>query len=326
MKSFRLKFNSYQKSIELRLKQLQTNRSPRSMHEPINYILSGGGKRIRPVLTLLAAEAVGGNFKSTIYAAVAIEILHNFTLVHDDIMDNATSRRGRKTIHTKWDSNVAILSGDAMIAFAYNELLRTKSKNISEAISILTNGLFEVCEGQAYDKEFETQKNVSIKEYLKMIDKKTAKMFSVAMEIGAVVGGGTQKEISALKSFGMLLGRAFQIQDDLLDVIADEKEFGKKIGGDIKEGKRTFLFLHALAKSNPNQKLLLQKVMLKKCKSTKEVENICKLYKTLGVIEIAKKAIKSNIFEAQKKLESLKNNESKKMFFWFANKIGERNN
>ena len=310
-------------NIEQKLAQFQLQNSPISMREPIKYILIGNGKRLRPVLTLISTEAVGGKISDSISAAVAIEILHNFTLVHDDIMDNAPTRRGKITIHKKWDSNVAILAGDAMIALAYNELGKLNPKYFKNVIQLFTNGLFKVCEGQSLDKEFET-KNVSIKEYFKMIDKKTSKLFSVAIEVGAVLGGGSKNEILALKKFGLYLGNAFQIQDDLLDVIADEKEFGKKIGGDIKEGKRTLLLIMAQQKSGGKDKILIDKVLNRKCKSEKEISEVISIYKKLNIIEDAKKNIIKNILQAKKELSKLKQNSAVKFLYWTLEQVSQR--
>ena len=200
MKPFIVQYQRYKDIVDRQLRLSIKKNEPRSLYQPVQYVLSGGGKRIRPLLVLLACEAVGGSTRQAQHAAVAIEILHNFTLVHDDIMDNAPSRRGRPTVHTKWDTSIAILVGDELVALAYRELLKTQSPYIARVADIFTEGVVEVCEGQAYDKEFEARKHVSLEEYLLMIGKKTGKMVSVASEIGAVIGGGSAAEIRALKS------------------------------------------------------------------------------------------------------------------------------
>ena len=325
MKSFISQYQRYKEIVDRQLQLCITKNEPRSLYQPVKYVLSGGGKRIRPLLVLLACEAVGGSSRQAQHAAVALEILHNFTLVHDDIMDNASSRRGRATVHTKWDTNIAILVGDELVALAYRELLKTRSPYIAHVVDVFTEGVVEVCEGQAYDKEFETRKHVTLDEYLLMIGKKTGKMVSVASEMGAVIGGGSASEIRALKSYGTSVGRAFQIQDDLLDVMADEKKFGKAIGGDIVEGKKTFLLIEAYARSRGEDKKLLLSVIAGGGTSRKNIPLVREIYERCGVIDLAKRSIAKNIVKANAQLSRLRKSRARDMLFWFSQMLLNRN-
>jgi geranylgeranyl diphosphate synthase, type II len=294
---------------------------PKSLYEPANYILEAGGKRIRPVLVLCACEAVGGKKEEAIHAAAGLEILHNFTLVHDDIMDNAAARRGRPTVHTKWDANVAILAGDVLLGLTYRALLMAKTDSVHELSSIFTEGVIEVCEGQAYDKEFETRKRVSLDEYLLMIRKKTGTMVSVAMEVGAILGNASPSERAALKSYGELVGEAFQVQDDLLDVVADEKKFGKTIGGDIVEGKKTFLLITALQRAKGEEKRLLQKIVNEGGVSKSKVNRVRQIFLSTGAVESAEIQIANDIAKAKEHLKVLNDSESTHMLSWFADML-----
>ena len=298
--------------------------APRSLYEPLKYVLAGGGKRIRPVLLMLSCEAVGGNARKALHAGAAIEILHNFTLVHDDIMDNASSRRGRKTVHTKWDTNVAILVGDELLALAYRELLLTKSDNIQSIAKIFTDGVVEVCEGQAYDKEFETRSGVTVNDYLLMIEKKTAKMVSAAAEIGALIGNGSPQGIRALRQYGHHVGLAFQIQDDLLDIMANEEEFGKKIGGDLVEGKKTFLLLEAMGTARGNNKALLKELVANKGCSADRIPEYRTIYVETGAAASARRRIEREINRSKQELHRLPSTRAQAVLEWFADMLLHR--
>lgn len=318
------RYQEYGRMVEEHLSNFMKVTLPKSLYEPAKYILAAGGKRIRPVLVLCACEAVGGKKAQAVDAAIGLEILHNFTLVHDDIMDNAASRRGRATVHTKWDSNVAILAGDVLLGLAYRALLQSRTPCIQELSRIFTEGVIEVCEGQAYDKEFETRKKVSLKEYMLMIGKKTGTMVAVAMEVGAILGDGTAAKRTALKSYGALVGEAFQIQDDLLDVVADEKEFGKTIGGDIVEGKKTFLLIHSLARAKGEDKRLLEKIVSDGGVSKNKVSRVREVYVSTGAVESARAQIGENIARAKEQLSVLNGSESAHMLSWFADMLLNR--
>lgn len=324
MNSFDKKYRKYRTIIDEKLKQSIRKNEPVSLYDPMKYVLSAPGKRIRPLLILLSCEAVGGTMNQALNAAVAIEVLHNFTLVHDDIMDNAPSRRGRATVHVKWDESTAILVGDELVALAYRELLRTKSRAIAQVADVFTEGVVEVCEGQSFDKEFESLNDVSLDDYLLMISKKTGKLFSVSSEIGALIGGGTERETNALRTYGKSIGRAFQIQDDLLDIVADEKEFGKKIGGDILEGKKTFLLIQAYERASGGDKKLLRTVFNKTGITSKHIPLIKEIYERLGVIETAKQWIERDIRQANLQLQKLRDTPARSMLYWFSEMVLNR--
>jgi len=328
MKNFSEKYDAYKKKIDDRINSLVVLNEPKSLYDPVNYILSGGGKRIRPAMLLFACEAVGGNIENAIDAGAAIEVLHNFTLVHDDIMDNADTRRGNETVHKKWNTNTAILAGDNLIAIAYKSLLKTKSNRLDQIIKEFTEGVIEVCEGQSYDKDFELMDNVTIDNYLMMIQKKTAKLIEVSAVIGAIIGGGTNEQIESMRNFSINAGLAFQIQDDMLDIIADEKEFGKKIGGDLIEGKKTYLLLKALETvKDINEKAVLGNIVKNsgiKENQEEEIKRIQKIYYDNGVIDSAKKAVENYTEKAENFLNKF-SQEHKDLLTGFSRMLLERN-
>ena len=325
-----MKINDYVSLYETERKKINTilsgalkHRNPSSLYEPGSYILNSGGKRIRPLLVLLSAKAVGGKFSAAYNAAAAVEMLHNFTLVHDDIMDNADKRRGRLTLHKKYDNSTAILVGDSLLSIAYEYLLKDCNGNSKQVISAFTNGLIEVCEGQSLDTDFEDRKNVSLAEYLLMIKKKTAAMAEMCCKIGALLGGGTKEQVKALGNFGLNIGIAFQIQDDLLDISADEKKFGKTIGGDLVEGKKTFLFLEALEKSTGEDRRKLLKVIERKGIRRNQINSYKMIYENLGVLDDARNEIKSYTRKAMKSISVL-NEKNKQIFKWLADSLIHR--
>jgi len=234
--------------IELINKALKENtfiKEPTNLYEPIDYTLSLGGKRIRPALLLLANDLFGGDIKNAINPALAIEVFHNFTLVHDDIMDDAPLRRGNPTVYKKWDQNIAILSGDVMFIKAIQQLCKCDTTHLPTVLDIFNQTAVEVCEGQQYDMNFETQANVTIDDYLKMIELKTAVLLGGSLKIGAVLASTTEDNANYIYEFGRNLGIAFQLMDDILDLYGDPKKFGKRIGGDIISNKKTYLLLKA---------------------------------------------------------------------------------
>ncbi len=317
------RYEYYKNIVERYLKKSIPVHQPRSLYRPCHYVLGGGGKRLRPLLVLLSCEAVGGKALDALPAGAAIEILHNFTLVHDDIMDNAPSRRGRPTVHTKWDESIAILTGDVLLAVAYRELLTTNSPNIQRIVKVFTEGVITVCEGQALDKEFETRNRVHVNEYIAMIEKKTGKLFSVSTEIGALIGCTLSSHIEALRKYGALLGRAFQLQDDLLDIIGDEKSFGKAIGGDLQEGKRTFLLLEAMRRAKGKQKKALERVFVRKV-TRSQVSEFRVIYEETGAIDAAKNRIRDDIHAATDQLSVLPDSLAKQTLYWLADKLLNR--
>lgn len=228
-------------------------KEPLNLYEPIKYILDLGGKRIRPLLVLLAADLFGGNSKKALPAALAVEVFHNFTLIHDDIMDSALLRRGKPTVHHKWNENIGILSGDAMLIQAYSFIEEYPDAIYRKIMKVFNKTAIEVCEGQQYDMDFETISDVSIEQYLEMIQLKTSVLLASAFEIGAIIGNSSDVDRNLMYQFGLNLGLAFQIQDDYLDTFGDEKSFGKRIGGDILENKKTYLYLSALNSANSDE-------------------------------------------------------------------------
>ncbi|MEI6639211.1 MAG: polyprenyl synthetase family protein, partial [Chlorobium sp.] len=240
------KYALYHKKINDALGRCFDRETPATLYAPARYILEGKGKRIRPFLTLLASEAVCGSSEETLNVALAVEILHNFTLIHDDIMDQAELRHGRLTVHKRWNINAAILAGDMMIAYAYDLALQAKSNRHAELVHILNHANITICEGQALDMELEEKKDATIADYLDMIAKKTGRLISAALEAGGVAGDATKEQLQSLVLFGEKIGRAFQIQDDYLDIMAVDGKSGKMAGGDIVNGKRTWLLLRSI--------------------------------------------------------------------------------
>jgi len=320
--------NIYEKernNINARLEKVFGKREPRSLYEPSSYIISGAGKRLRPLLVLLTAKSVGGKFDVAYNAAVAVELLHNFTLVHDDIMDNADKRRGRLTLHKKYNESTAILVGDSLLSVAYEYLLKDCDTNSKDILYAFTKGLVEVCEGQGLDTEFEHRKNVSLDEYLLMIKMKTASMIKMCCKIGSTLGGGTKEEIKGITNYGLNLGIAFQIQDDLLDITADEEKFGKRIGGDLLEGKKTYLFIKALEKAKGEDRKTLLKVINNKGIRINQINKYKTLYEKINVINDAKDSINYYTKRALKSLYVIKNENDRNTLIWLADILLKRN-
>lgn len=240
------------------LAQIKLPEEPQILYSPIIYSMSGGGKRIRPTLLLLACEAYGGNVQDALPAAAAVEMFHNFTLLHDDIMDNAEVRRGKPSVYAKWGENVAILSGDAMMIYSYYLLQRVPESKLSRIMEIFTPMALQVCEGQQYDMDFENCAKVSVVEYMRMIELKTSVLLAGSAMIGAVLGDASVEECRKIYRYALELGLAFQLQDDLLDSYGTEEELGKKIGGDILEGKKTYLMLQAMSRATEDDRNILR--------------------------------------------------------------------
>lgn len=297
------------KIVDARIKKILKGRKPESLYGPAEYILDSSGKRLRPLLVLLSAKASGGSFKDAYNAAAAVELLHIFTLVHDDIMDNADKRRNKVTVHKKYDVNTAILVGDILLGVAYENLPKDGKGDFVKISTAFTKGLNEVCEGQSLDKDFETLKNVSINDYIKMVEKKTAAMLAMCATIGSYIGGADEKTTKALYNYGKNLGVAFQIQDDLLDIIGNSNEFGKNTGGDLVEGKKTYLFITALESSKGKDKKALLSLIKNKGIKPEEIEFYKQIYIRLGVIEKAKEQIRKYTKSAVNNLKILKSRE-----------------
>jgi geranylgeranyl diphosphate synthase type II len=314
----------YKIAVEKRLHAYVDGNDPVSVYEPIRYIISAGGKRLRAILLLLASEAVGGKPANALNAACAIELLHTFTLVHDDIMDKSDLRRGLPTIHKKWNVDTAILSGDQIAACANEILLKTNTPKPADVFRVFTDAFVEVCEGQGYDKEFELRNDLDIDDYLMMIGKKTARMISASTEIGAIIGGGTAGQIKALRHYGEYLGFAFQLQDDILDVEGDERTLGKVIGRDIIEGKRTFLLLAALDRVKGADRQLMESVMEHRCAGNDTIDRVRDIYKREGVLTDARKEMERYTNKAQKALRVVPVNRAVSTLSWLSGNLLQR--
>jgi geranylgeranyl diphosphate synthase type II len=267
-------------------------REPFSLYDPINYTLKSGGKRIRPVLTLLACNLFSEDVENAIKPAIGLEIFHNFTLLHDDIMDHADIRRGNPTVHKKWNENTAILSGDAMFIKAYDYYLDCESPNFREILKVFNLTALEVCEGQQYDMEFEDRDNVTEQEYLRMIELKTSVLLAAALKVGALLGGANTKDADLLYEFGRNIGLAFQLQDDYLDVYGDTEVFGKQIGGDIVSNKKTFMLIKAQELAEGDNEIQLKKLLISNDIDREEkVTAVTTIYNSLKIKEIVQKRI-----------------------------------
>jgi len=264
-----------------------------SLYEPMRHLLDGGGKRIRPILLVLACQAVGGNTESCLSAAVAVELLHTFTLVHDDIMDHDNVRRGEPTVHIKWDEATAILAGDALVTLAYKTMLKTNHPELRSVLDLFSEALLVLCEGQALDKDFEVRDSVSIHAYNDMIVKKTAKLMEVSCEIGVILGDGREEERQALRCFAGLLGQAFQIQDDLLDIISDQHILGKPLGSDLMEGKKTYLTIDFSHRADPVAKRRFKQLWGGGVLSQAEIKEIKGLFETAGTLQATQSAVET---------------------------------
>lgn len=244
----------YQEIFRNYLNQQEFSKKPKGLYEPVSYIMQLGGKRLRPVFTLLGCELYGGKAEEALSAAMAVEVFHNFTLVHDDIMDDAPLRRNQATVHEKWDVNTGILSGDVMLIQSYKYLEKYPPDILMSLLRVFNDTAIKVCEGQQYDVEFETRNDVSLQEYLHMIGCKTSVLIAAALQMGAIVAGANEDQQQALYNFGKNLGIAFQLQDDYLDAFGNPETFGKQVGGDIIENKKTYMYLLALKQSNLEQR------------------------------------------------------------------------
>lgn len=327
--NFSLKYKEYKTASEATLEAALKQAEPANLLEQMRYVLSNGGKRVRPVLTMLACGAVGGNPFYAAMGGVVIEVLHNFTLVHDDIMDEAPLRRGLPTIHTKWNCSTAILSGDAMMAFAYKLLLKHYALNprFIECADLVTRAILEVCEGQVSDMEFQDRAEVSMPEYITMIEKKTARMLELCVTLGTVLGNGSARELAALKTFARSIGIAFQILDDVLDATATAPEFGKTLGGDIIEGKKTFLVVHALENRHAlsaSDNALLEEFIDNKGLPRERVSEMVHFFERNHALEAARDAVELYTKRAHQALENLPAGEHRTMLHQFSTMLLQR--
>lgn len=267
-------------------------KEPKELYAPISYIMQLGGKRLRPVMVLYAHNLFNDSIDEALPVAMAIEVFHNFTLVHDDIMDNAPIRRNQPTVHEQWDNNVAILSGDAMQIVAYKYLCGVNTSILKPLIDIFNTTALEVCEGQQYDMNFASRNDVTLPEYIRMIELKTSVLVAASLKMGALCGGSTEKDAQNMYEFGRNLGMAFQIQDDYLDVYADQDVFGKTVGGDIAENKKTYLLIKAMELAQGEDKNILDRAIRNQIADLEiKIEMVRGVYDNLGIASIAQKAI-----------------------------------
>jgi geranylgeranyl diphosphate synthase type II len=303
----------YQDIVLNHFQSLVLKKEPSNLYEPIRYILSLGGKRLRPVLTLMASEVFDTDCKKALAAATAVEVFHNFSLIHDDIMDDAPLRRGNETVHEKWDINTGILSGDAMLILAYQYFEEYEPSIFRELAKLFSKTALEVCEGQQYDVDFETRDDVTIPEYLKMIEYKTAVLVGAAMKMGAIVAQTSEENTNLIYDFGLNLGLAFQLQDDYLDAFGDPKTFGKQVGGDIIENKKTYLYLKAVEfASEESRKQLTHLFSIQPDDNTSKIDSVKEIFDSTGASEATKKAIKEYTLKAFEILQKLDVNDDKK--------------
>lgn len=315
--------------INKEIAKLNWNKEPRGLYEPIEYTLASGGKRLRPHLAIIAAEAVinGGLINSiddVLPAALALEVFHNFTLVHDDVMDRAEVRRGQETVHRKWNNNTAILSGDQMLIEAYKLLAQVPAPKLPQVLKWFNEMATGVCEGQQYDMEFEHMSQVSIEDYLKMIELKTSVLLAYAMRIGGYIAGASPAQQEALYQYGLNIGIAFQIQDDILDVYGDPKTFGKAIGGDICCNKKTILLLTALDTSDAESKAELLQWLMSTEQKEEKIAAVTDLYNRLGVREACEVVLEEYTSKALAQLDLLPANSATETLRELAEQLATR--
>ena len=280
------------------------NRQPVSLYEPIKYVLSMGGKRIRPVLMLLSYDLYKDNPADILVQAVGLETFHNFTLLHDDLMDRADLRRGHATVHKRWNDNTAILSGDSMLVLAYQKMLRCDQRHLAPVMELFTETALQINEGQKYDMDFETRNDVTVEEYVEMIRLKTIVLLGCALKMGAILADAPAADADLLYRFGEQIGLAFQLQDDLLDVYGDEKVFGKAIGGDITVNKKTYLLINALNQATPEQHAeLMRWVGAENFDRQEKIAAVTRIYNEIGVRELCEEKIRHHFEQGMALLE-----------------------
>lgn len=295
------------------LDHLSYDRKPESLYEPIKYVLSMGGKRIRPTLMLLAYNLYKENPEDILMNACALETYHNYTLLHDDLMDNADMRRGHLTVHKKWNDNTAILSGDSMLVLAFQRMMQCDTKHLKDILDLFTVTALEIGEGQQYDMEFETRNDVKEDEYIEMIRLKTSVLLACALKIGAILADASAEDADNLYKFGEQIGLAFQLQDDYLDVYGDSKVFGKEIGGDITSNKKTYMLINAFNKANDAQrKELTRWVSARDFDRNEKVDAVTRLYNEIGIDQLAQDKIAYYFAQSKKYLDAVNVPEEKK--------------
>jgi geranylgeranyl diphosphate synthase type II len=312
--------------IEKRLVEIKLPAEPALLYDPVHYVLGLDAKRIRPCLTLIACNLFKDNIEESIYPALAIELFHNFTLLHDDIMDRSDLRRGQATVHKKWNNNIAILSGDAMLIIAFDYLSQSPESFLSDIMAVFNKTALQVCEGQQYDMDFESAMEVTVEDYLKMIELKTSVLIAASLKIGAICGNAGKGNSDLLYQFGRNLGIAFQLQDDLLDVYADTRVFGKSIGGDIAANKKTFLLINALTLAEGEMLTNLTDWLSREDYDRQEkIKAVTAIYNKLHIKELTQIKIKELFREAMLSLDKVSvSKERKKVLETFAQQLMNR--
>ena len=308
-----IKADEILKLVNKYLDNLSYDRKPSSLYEPIRYVLSMGGKRIRPVLMLLSYNMFRENPEEILMPACALETYHNYTLLHDDLMDNADLRRGHETVHRKWDANTAILSGDSMLVLAYQRMAQCDKQKMPEVLSLFTETALEIGEGQQYDMDFEHRNDVTEDEYIEMIRLKTSVLLACAMKIGAILAGASKEDADNLYRFGEQIGLAFQLQDDYLDVYGDTRVFGKAIGGDITSNKKTYMLINALLRANDTHRAELEKwISATEFDREEKIAAVTRLYNEIGIDKLAQEKINFYFGQSRKYLAAVSVAEDRK--------------
>ena len=302
-----------QEKVNAYIASLPYERKPKSLYDPIEYVLAAGGKRIRPSFVLMAYNLFHDDVDRILPVATALETYHNYTLLHDDLMDKADMRRGRPTVHKKWDDNTAILSGDTMLVLAYEHLAKCDTKYLKPALDLFTETALEVSEGQQFDMEFETRNDVAEEEYIEMIRLKTSVLLACALKMGAVVAGASDADANALYAFGEKVGLAFQLQDDLLDVYGDPKVFGKAIGGDITSNKKTFMLINAFNRADAGTRAELERwATATEFDPAEKIAAVTEIYNRLGIDKLAEQRIKEYFEQSRQHLDELSVSDDRK--------------
>lgn len=302
-----------QEKVNAYIASLPYERKPKSLYDPIEYVLAAGGKRIRPSFVLMAYNLFHDDVDRILPVATALETYHNYTLLHDDLMDKADMRRGRPTVHKKWDDNTAILSGDTMLVLAYEHLAKCDTKYLKPALDLFTETALEVSEGQQFDMEFETRNDVAEEEYIEMIRLKTSVLLACALKMGAVVAGASNADANALYAFGEKVGLAFQLQDDLLDVYGDPKVFGKAIGGDITSNKKTFMLINAFNRADAGTRAELERwTTATEFDPAEKIAAVTEIYNRLGIDKLAEQRIKEYFEQSRQHLDELSVSDDRK--------------
>ena len=302
-----------QEKVNAYIASLPYERKPKSLYDPIEYVLAAGGKRIRPSFVLMAYNLFHDDVDRILPVATALETYHNYTLLHDDLMDKADMRRGRPTVHKKWDDNTAILSGDTMLVLAYEHLAKCDTKYLKPALDLFTETALEVSEGQQFDMEFETRNDVAEEEYIEMIRLKTSVLLACALKMGAVVAGASDADANALYAFGEKVGLAFQLQDDLLDVYGDPKVFGKASGGDITSNKKTFMLINAFNRADAETRAELERwTTATEFDPAEKIAAVTEIYNRLGIDKLAEQRIKEYFEQSRQHLDELSVSDDRK--------------